>query len=54
MEGEGTLVAPEYLELHKELWARQQAALRRAQPEAIQAAATAKQVHTWLGSKAES
>jgi len=37
-------MSPRYLELHCELWARQQAALRRAQPEVVQQAAAAKQV----------
>ena len=44
VEGEGVLVSPRFLELHRELWARQQAALRRAQPEVVQQAAAAKQV----------
>jgi hypothetical protein len=44
VEGDGVLVSPRYLELHRELWARQQAALRRAQPEVVQQAAAAKQV----------
>jgi len=44
VEGDGVLMSPRYLELHRELWARQQAALRRAQPEVVQQAAAAKQV----------
>ena len=38
------LVSPRHLELHRELWARQQAALRRVQLEVVQQAAAAKQV----------
>lgn len=44
-------MAPQYLGLHKEMWARQQAALKRAQPAAVQQAATAKQVR-WCRSVA--
>lgn len=43
VEGEGVLVMPQYLGLHKSLWERQQSALRRAQPEALAVAEAAKQ-----------
>ncbi|KAK9823247.1 hypothetical protein WJX72_001331 [[Myrmecia] bisecta] len=39
LEGEGVLVHPTYLPLHRELWGRQQRALQRSRPEAIGAAA---------------
>ena len=38
-EGEGLMVQSEYGRLHRELWARQHAALERAQPAAVAAAA---------------
>ena len=34
MEGEGMLVKPQYLELHKQLWKRQKEAVRKASSEA--------------------
>ena len=34
MEGEGMLVKPQYLELHKQLWKRQKEAVRKASTEA--------------------
>lgn len=43
VEGEGVLVVPDHLHLHRELWQRQHHALQRGQPEAAEAAAAAKQ-----------
>lgn len=48
VEGEGVLVMPQYLTLHKALWERQQSALRRAQPDQIAVAETAKEVGVLL------
>lgn len=44
MEGEGVLVMPQYLPLHKALWERQQSALRRAQADQVAVAEAAKEV----------
>lgn len=44
VEGEGVLVMPQYLTLHKALWERQQSALRRAQPDQIAVAEMVKTV----------
>lgn len=41
VEGEGLLVKPELLHLHRELWERQQEAVRRASPAVLQAEDTA-------------
>lgn len=35
VEGEGVLVMPQYLSLHKALWERQQSATRRARPDQL-------------------
>jgi hypothetical protein len=42
VEGEGVLVMPEYIDLHRDLWERQQNALRRSRPEAAEEAAAAR------------
>ena len=37
VEGEGLMAKPEYLRLHRELWERQQEALRKSSPAAVDA-----------------